>query len=257
MRIYSQKNKGGIIWGIDCKNPITGKRFMQIIGTKKQAEDSLAKHRQETVLYKAYGKKEYFEMQNSVVEDITFSDYDKIYLEHAYANKKSADRDARSIKALSDYVVDQEKNIRFGDLKLSSITQKMIEDYKVYRLKQVKSVCLNSVIQEYVKPSTVNREISCLKHMLELAVDWKYLFINPAKKVKEFDEDDSYVRYLELNEVGPLINACGTLKRAVYLKPIVVIALNSGMRKTEILCLKQKDIDFKKGLTGGGRIDLA
>ena len=38
MKIYKRDDK----WGVDYKNPITGKRIREIIGTnKKQAEDRL------------------------------------------------------------------------------------------------------------------------------------------------------------------------------------------------------------------------
>ncbi len=45
-----------------------------------------------------------------------------------------------------------------------------------------------------------------------------------------------------------LLSACDKLKRAKYLKPIILIALNTGMRKSEILNLKWKNLDFSKDL---------
>ena len=48
------------------------------------------------------------------------------------------------------------------------------------------------------------------------------------------------VRYLEEEEIKKLYKTC-----AEHLKPIVIVALNTGMRKEEILSLKSKDVDFR------------
>ena len=54
-------------------------------------------------------------------------------------------------------------------------------------------------------------------------------------------EPPGRVRFLSGGEVDELLNACPH-----YLKSIVIIALNTGMRRSEILTLKWSDIDFKR-----------
>jgi len=94
--------------------------------------------------------------------------------------------------------------------------------------------------QGEVSNATVNREVACLKHIFTKAIEWGIVKKNPGKKVKLLRERNTRLRYLEEREIRRLHDAC-----AEHLKPIVVVALNTGMRKEEILSLKWKDVDFR------------
>ena len=76
--------------------------------------------------------------------------------------------------------------------------------------------------------------------MLNKAVDWNYLNENPLRTVKKFKEPPGRIRYLQENEILKLIESC-----ADYLRPIVITALNTGMRKSEILKLRWQEVDLK------------
>ena len=103
----------------------------------------------------------------------------------------------------------------------------MIEKYKADRLQRV-------------TPATVNRELACLKFMYTKTIEWGYVKTNPAKKVKLLKEPPGHLRYLKPEDVDALLKAC-----ANHLRPIVVTALNTGMRKSEILNnLKWKEVDL-------------
>ena len=102
----------------------------------------------------------------------------------------------------------------------------MIEKYKADRL-------------QCVTPATVNRELACLKYMYTKAIEWEYVKTNPAKTVKLLKEPPGRLRYLKPEEVDALLKAC-----ADHLRPIVVTALNTGMRKSEILNLKWNELDL-------------
>lgn len=135
----------------------------------------------------------------------------------------------------------------FGSSYLFKITMKDIEDYKTKRATQV-------------APATCNREFSRLRHMFRCAVDWGYTKTNPCKGVKELKEPPGRIRYLTPEEIEALLAECGpdTLRQNkwnagrplsdllnVYLRPIVEIAIHSGMRRGELLGLRWKDVDFK------------
>jgi len=81
--------------------------------------------------------------------------------------------------------------------------------------------------------------------MFTKAVEWDMVeeeTLKRVRKVKMLKENNQRLRYLSKDESQVLVNACDT-----HLKPIVVTALNSGMRKGEILTLKWHNIDLKHG----------
>ena len=62
------------------------------------------------------------------------------------------------------------------------------------------------------------------------------------RRVKLLEENNRRLRYLSKEECQTLIDA-----RDRHLRPIVVIALNTGMRKSEVLLLKWDNADLKHG----------
>ena len=105
-----------------------------------------------------------------------------------------------------------------------------LEKYKKERVNQV-------------TPSTVNRELACLKTLYYKAIEWGKCLYNPVAKVKFYKENNQRIRYLEPDEIKRLIEECSE-----HLRPIVIMALNTGMRLGEILKLKWQDVDFSQKL---------
>ncbi|OGL44472.1 MAG: hypothetical protein A2149_03875, partial [Candidatus Schekmanbacteria bacterium RBG_16_38_11] len=118
---------------------------------------------------------------------------------------------------------------------LKDITPWHIEKYKSKRTK------------DGMKPATVNRELSCLKHIYTKAIEWGKAKENPVKKVKFFKENNERVRFLDKNsgEMEALLRACRE-STSPYLYNIVLLALNTGMRRGEIFGLKFADIDLER-----------
>ena len=94
-----------------------------------------------------------------------------------------------------------------------------------------------------VSVATTNRALALLKSMFNRAVEWKKLTENPCGTVKLFKENNQRLRYLEQEDMKKLLESSKG-----YLHAIVVTALFTGMRKSEILGLKWKDCDFNRGL---------
>ena len=157
-------------------------------------------------------------------DKIKFKDFANEYLDlHSKVNNKSWKKsDLRNIMAL---------NIAFSTYYLHELTPHLIEEFKAKRAKEV-------------KPATVNRHLACLKSMFNKATVWgRYSGENPVKRVKLFKENNQRVRFLEREEIAILLANCSK-----HLRPIGITALNTGMRKGEILGLKWRDIDFKRGI---------
>ncbi len=98
------------------------------------------------------------------------------------------------------------------------------------------------------QPATVNREVTVIKHMLKRAVAWEYLSANPAAGIRALKEPSGRTRFLSLEEIDRLLAACDRAQLRHYLRPFVVVALNSGMRRNEILSLTRRTIDWSNRL---------
>jgi integrase len=94
-----------------------------------------------------------------------------------------------------------------------------------------------------VTPSTVNREVSVLRHILKRAVDWKYLHQYRLAGLKQLGEPDGRTRFLEVDQIDTLLRACEE-SRSPFLRHFVLLALNTGMRRGELLGLSRKSIDW-------------
>ncbi len=99
-------------------------------------------------------------------------------------------------------------------------------------------------------PSTLNREMTVLKHMMRRAVVWEYLSRNPfldlqggvLSGLKALREPGGRTRFLNLDEIDSLLAGCEPIP---YLKAFATVALNTGMRRNEILSLTRKSIDWQ------------
>lgn len=122
---------------------------------------------------------------------------------------------------------------RFGKITLDHFNMHMLEQFQSERLKKGN------------KPATVNRLIAVISHMFTKAVDWNMMDkgVVMAMRVKMLPENNKRLRYLSQEECTALVDACD-----VHLRPIVIAALNTGCRKSEILGLRwDTHIDLRHG----------
>ena len=114
---------------------------------------------------------------------------------------------------------------------------KCLDDIKPLDIEKFKN---NRLIT--VSPATVNRSLACLKSIFNRAIVWgRFEGFNPVTRVRMCKEKAIRLRYLEKEEIIRLITNCSD-----DFRPIVILAVNTGMRRGEILNLKWADIDFKR-----------
>jgi integrase len=86
---------------------------------------------------------------------------------------------------------------------------------------------------------TINRELAFLRNLYNVAITWGKATENPVRKVRFAREHNERPRFLSPEEEMRLLDHCD-----VQLKPIVVTALHTGFRKSELLSLTWEDVDF-------------
>jgi integrase len=122
-----------------------------------------------------------------------------------------------------------EKHLKptFGSLLLIDLTADDIAGYQKDRLR------------EGASPKTINLELGTLRAILRRHRMWA----NLQPDVKMLPVRDDVGKALTLEEENRLLGACGT-SRSRALTPVVTLALNTGMRRGEILSLTWAQIDF-------------
>jgi integrase len=127
----------------------------------------------------------------------------------------------------------------FGGCNLVEITIEMVEGYRDNRREQPSKrnpSCL-------VKGATVNRELECLKCMLDLAVRRQYIPENPASLVKHFNElrDRPNRRMLKLEEEQRILKAAPAHLRVA----IILLSQTGGRTYSEGFSLRWDQVDFE------------
>jgi integrase len=154
----------------------------------------------------------------------------------------------------------------FGSTRLHEISPLRIDKWRGKKL------------AEGLAKSTLNRDLSALKAALSKAVEWGLIENNPIAKAKLYSVDDNAsVRYLSPDEEKRLREALrgrdehlrrrrsqfnewrrarnlkpfpeiGPDRFGDHLHPIVMVVLNTGMRRGEIFNLRWSSVDLDKAL---------
>lgn len=148
---------------------------------------------------------------------------DKYMAEHSARNKapKSHIRDRSLCAHLVGF---------FGDMTITEITPSLISEYKTKRREKGAS------------PRTINYELTLMSHAFNLArKEWEWIKENPVSKVSKEKVNNQIERWLTLEEEKKLIK-----NSPQWLKEIIIFALNTGMRQSEILDLKWSQVDLAR-----------
>lgn len=132
----------------------------------------------------------------------------------------------------------------FSKRPLRAITPAALEAFKARRLQAPKPARKKGAPPRGQRAiASVNRELALLRRMLNYAVEENWLTRSPFKKglISPADEHKRE-RILTREEEIRLLAQC--TERRAHLWPVIVCALDTGMRKGEILKLQWSDIDF-------------
>ena len=148
------------------------------------------------------------------------------YLAEVTPHKKGADQER--------YVLRGFARSRLAEYCPGGLTPAAIREWRDQRLREV-------------APATVNRGLAVLSHVIEHARrEWGIdLPMNPVASVSRPKNARGRTRRLVGDEETWLLAACAG-GRAPYLRDLVLIALETAMRRSELLSLCWEDIDLER-----------
>ena len=132
-----------------------------------------------------------------------------------------------------------EKTIKAFESSFPTLMDYQLSDINAWEIEKWR----NKRLSDGVKPATTNRQINTIKGCLSRAVEWGAIDSHDLSKVKTLTVDNSKVRYLSKDEEARLrenLQTCDT----DFLEVIVILALNTGMRKGELLSLDWNHVNF-------------
>lgn len=160
------------------------------------------------------------------LEKITLADLVKRYRNEVVPAKKGADIETVILDAFLRHSICRKR--------LSELTT---ADFAAYRDERLKTI----------KAKSLKRQLSPLSNMFEVArIDWKLpLQQNPLSELSLKAKDNKRDRRLRPGEMDKLL-AAGGKTRNPFILPIIRFALETGMRRGEILELRFRDVDIER-----------
>jgi integrase len=213
------------------KKQIDGVRYWGVLEgarTKRDAEEAEDEivHRIRTGEYTPPGK------------DKTLSEFvEQTYRPWAMENKKSWRSDNSMLKPILE---------KLGKKKLSKISAFDIEKYKSERRKSTTVRVTRNAEGVQHKPrarSSVNKELKLLRRIFNMAK----VKPNPFEDVEFIKGETKRKRWMKQTEFQALLPFFME-KRSAHLLDIVMLDLNTGLRRKELLCITPDDVDFEHGV---------
>ena len=203
---------------------INGKRFRRNIGkvSKTVALQILHKFEDNLALKK---------MGIDAPQPISLITFIKEYMEWVRHNQAEKTYRSKNTSQKNLFIFLQTYSNRrvISSIELQDITSSTIEKYKQFRMTQ------------NVTNRSINIELDFLSHLFKKAKEWNYIV--PTIKLVKLKEVKKSPRFFSQEEINLLMT-----NSSFYLKQIIVIALNTGLRVSELLNLQWSHIDFEKNI---------
>jgi integrase len=200
--------RGNIYWAYVY---VDGVRHAKSTGTnnRRQAEQ-IEQHFKDELNLKREGL-------SQLAPETTFSELTARFLAEAQVRPFHIDR----LKVLLPY---------FGEMPIGRITKNLATAFRRHRHSE-----------KLLTDTTVNRDLECLRSMLFWAVDEGLIAMNPLSRVRMTRERKKPRFVISVGEEDRLLQSA-----APHLRSIIITALDTGMRRGEILTQRWEHIDFTR-----------
>jgi integrase len=118
----------------------------------------------------------------------------------------------------------------FGECPIGRISKPLVRDYRKERH-----------AEKELTETTLNRDVEVLRHLLYWAVDEGFLTTNPLARIRLVRARRKPRPVMNVEEESKVIASA-----APHLAPIIIAALDTGMRRGELLSQRAEHIDFNR-----------
>jgi|SRR5262245_11526177 len=214
-----------------------------LAGTRIDTRARNPKNKKETAINKAQALLFEAEMRQRVAKGLPIFEEDEVkpdiltfrrfvettYLPWSKLNKRSYSTDKSGCKVLLEV---------FGDKPI-----KEIDPFSIEKFKQSQAVLENKWGRVFA-PASVNRLLMLLSRIFSLGMEQFILQMNPCLTVKSLRTDNKRKRYMTFDEQDRLLAVC--VGRRAHLRDIILVAVNTGLRLSELLRLHAWQIDLDR-----------
>lgn len=133
------------------------------------------------------------------------------------------------------------------DCRLTALRRAEVAKLKMSALSSAQLAAFRDERLKTVSAATVNRELNLISHAIEIARrEWGiYMPENPTRLVRRPKQPKARERRFAKGEEQRLLKACKAARNKSLL-PIVLLAIETGMRQSELVGLELPRIDLKK-----------
>lgn len=147
--------------------------------------------------------------------------FDEQYLPWAKSHKRSWKKDVQLFKRVG---------AAFGDKRLNEMKRQEIQTFHA------------SLAADGLSPASADHGLKLIRQMLNKAVEWEVLTVNPVARVKLFNADNRVNDIMEPEELDRLVRVLQTDKNRTVCN-VALFLLSTGARLNEALGAKWEHID--------------
>lgn len=157
--------------------------------------------------------------------------YENDYLPYVKPRKRSWSKDAG--------IYENYLREAFGDVRLNEIRRKDVQEFHGSLLQRV-----SLTSSKTLSPATADHMIKALRQMLNKAVEWDLIPINPIARIKLINADNRRESYLNEEELQRLLGVLQTYENRTVCN-VALFLLSTGARLNEALSAKWADVDTR------------